>query len=254
MIRLPKRSNLAAQITERLFQAILQGELKPGEQIIETKMARQLGVGQSTFREALQALEHRGLVTKDRGTFVTELTAQDIELLFAVRLDLEPLAASLACGRLTSTHIRQLELHLDEMKKARGRRDFTTLLRNDLAFHELIWEAPQVSTLKRILNLVLPPLFAFFFMRHSDAFSNNPSLAEETFRKEHEDHCRLLAALKEGNPDQAKITFREVIQHFLQTILELRAGPAPGTSSQPHLASGQTPPEVGESPLPDRLS
>ena len=106
MIRLPKRSNLATQITEGLFDAILRGELKPGEQIIETKMAKQLGVGQSTFREALQALEHRGLVTKNRNTFVTELTVQDVEVLFAVRLELEPLAASLACGRLTGAQIR----------------------------------------------------------------------------------------------------------------------------------------------------
>jgi DNA-binding GntR family transcriptional regulator len=248
MIKLLKLGNLAAQITERLFDAIIQGELKPGERIIETKMAKQLGVGQSTFREALQALEHRGLITKDRGTFVTKLTVQDVEILFAVRLDLEPLAASLACGKLTSEHIQQLEFHLDEMKQARQRRDFTTLLKNDLAFHQLIWEAPQVDSLKRILNLVLSPLFAFFFMRHSPAFWDDPSLAEETFRKEHEDHCRLLAVLKEGNPDVAKRTFREVVQQFWQTILDLSVEPAPGTSSQPHTVSGKTPAEVGESP------
>jgi DNA-binding GntR family transcriptional regulator len=250
MIRLTKRSNLAEQITGRLFEAILQGELKPGERIIETKMASQLGVGQSTFREALQALEHRGLVTKDHGTFVTKLTPQDVELLFTVRLALEPLAASMACGKLTPTQIGQLELFLDEMKRARQRRDFPTLLRNDLAFHELIWEAPQVGTLKRILNLVLPPLFAFFFMRHAHAFSNDPALAEETFRKEHEDHCRLLAALKKGKPEEAKQTFQEVNQQFLQTILELRAEAGAVRLPPTDPASGETPAEV-EGPPPE---
>jgi DNA-binding GntR family transcriptional regulator len=220
-----------------MFEAILQGELKPGERIIETKMAAQLGVGQSTFREALQALEHRGLVTKDRGTFVTKLTVQDVNLLFVVRLELEPLAASLACGRLSSKQFQQLEFHLDEMKKARQRQNFTTLLKNDLAFHQLIWEAPQVRTLKRILGLVLPPLFAFFFMRHSHAFSDDPTLAEETFRKEHEDHSRLLAALKEGDPEQAKMIFREVIRHFRQTILQLRSESDAATISPIHLPS-----------------
>jgi len=223
MIKLPKRTNLATQITEGLFEAILRGDLKPGEQIIETKMAKQLGVGQSTFREALQALEHRGLLTKDRNTFVTPLTVQDVEVLFAVRLVLEPLAAALACGKLTAAQIRQLQLHLDRMEKARLRRDFTSLLKNDLAFHQLIWEAPQTGALKRILNLVLPPLFAFFYMRHSHAFSDDPALAEETFRKEYEDHQRLFEALQAGDPEEAKRIFREVIQHFLQTILELRA-------------------------------
>lgn len=243
MIRLPKRSNLATQITEGLFDAILRGELKPGEQIIETKMAKQLGVGQSTFREALQALEHRGLVTKNRNTFVTELTVQDVEVLFAVRLELEPLAASLACGRLTGAQIRQLELRLERMEKARLRRDYTSLLANDLAFHQLIWEAPQVDTLKRILNLVLPPLFAFFFTRHSHAFSDNPDLAEETFRKEYDDHRRLFLALLEGKPEEAKRTFRDVTRNFLQTILELKEESA---SSQPQAGTGQPSAEMGE--------
>lgn len=223
MINLPKRSNLATLITEKLFEAILRGELKPGEQIIETKMAKQLGVGQSTFREALQALEHRGLITKARNTFVTEFTIPDIEVLFAVRLEVEPLAASLACGNLSDEQIRQLETHLDGMEKARLRRDFTALLRNDLVFHQLIWEAPHVQTLTRILSLVLPPLFAFFYARHSHVFSDDPDLAEETFRNEYDDHRILLQALQEGDPEKAKRTFREIIGHFRGTMLELRA-------------------------------
>ena len=254
MINLAKRSTLATQIVDRLFEAILHSELKPGERIIETKMAKQLGVGQSTFREALQALEHRGLVTKDHGTFVTELTPLDVRLLFAVRLDLEPLAASLACEKLTAKHIQQLEFYLNEMDKARQRRDFTALLRNDLAFHQLIWEAPEVSTLKRILSLVLSPLFAFFFTRQSRAFADNPSLAEEMFKNEHADHCRLLAALKTGNTEVAKRTFEEVIGHFAKTILELGAEPGRGTVSQSLPASAQRPEEVTESALQDHFS
>jgi len=240
MIKLTKRSNLAAQITDRLFDAILQSELEPGERIIETKMAKQLGVGQSTFREALQALEHRGLVTKERSTFVTRLTLEDVKVLYSVRANLEPLAASMACGKLAAKDIRQLELFLDEMKKARQRRDFTTLLKYDLAFHQLIWEVPQVSSLKRILNVVLSPLFAFYLIRLTHSCLGDLSIVEETFRKEYTDHCRLLAALKEGNPDKAERTFREVIQNFLQTtIVDVGAEPVQGTAPQPHPESGQ---------------
>jgi DNA-binding GntR family transcriptional regulator len=254
MIKLQRRRNLATQITEGLFEAILRGELKPGEQIIETKMAKQLGVGQSTFREALQALEHRGLVTKNRNTFVTQLTVQDVEVLFAVRLELEPLAASLACGKLTAEQLRQLQLHLDRMEKARLRRDFPSLLKNDLAFHQIIWEAPRTGALKRILNLVLPPLFAFFYTRHSHAFSDDPALAEETFRKEHEDHGRLFDALQAGDPEEAKRTFREVTQHFVRTILELKADAASGWSSLPPPETRQEPSELRDMPQAKPIS
>ena len=129
---------------------ILEGELKPGERIIETKMAKQLGVGQSTFREALQALERNGLLTKNHGTFVTRLTLQDLEIMYSVRLHLEPLAASMACGKLTSKHIGQLKLFLDEMKEARLRRDFATVVKNDVAFHQVIWEVPQVCDFSKV--------------------------------------------------------------------------------------------------------
>ena len=99
-----KRTNLRADITALLFDAILRGELGPGQRILEGKLARELGVAQSTLREALQQLEHQGLVRKSdrRGTFVTKLGVNDLEDLYLVRLELEPLAASLACADMNS--------------------------------------------------------------------------------------------------------------------------------------------------------
>jgi DNA-binding GntR family transcriptional regulator len=81
MIKLVNRTNTRRQIVEHLFDAIRQGELKPGDRIGEVNLARQLGVGQSTLREALQELEHQGLVTKheNRATFVSTLTTKDVE-------------------------------------------------------------------------------------------------------------------------------------------------------------------------------
>jgi len=245
MIKLAKRSNLAEQITDRLFDAILQGELKPGERIIETKMAKQLGVGQSTFREALQALEHRGLVTKDRGTFVTRLTLEDFEALFAVRLELEPMAAAMACEKLTPKHLEHLEFLLDEMKKARQRRDFTTLVKNDIAFHQLIWELPEVGSLNRLLNLVLSPLFAFSLSTLLQISSNNLALMEERYEREHEEHCTLLAALRDRKPDEVKSVFRTIMQRYLRETLD---------DTKRRAMQGvlpQSPPANGEGPAGD---
>ena len=99
MLQIAKK-NLRRQLADRLFEAILEGELRPGERLAEVRLARQLGVGQSTLREALQELEYRGLLTKNenRGTFVTKLTTQKVNEIYAVRLELEPLAASLAAA------------------------------------------------------------------------------------------------------------------------------------------------------------
>ena len=110
VVELRERKTVRGQVTARLFQAIVAGELRPGDRIIETKLASQLGVGQSTLREALQDLEYRELVKKEanRGTYVTVLTSKAVKDMYAVRLELEPMAAELAKKNITNKHLAQL--------------------------------------------------------------------------------------------------------------------------------------------------
>ena len=98
MVRPLKRGILRRRLATHLYDAILRAELRPGERIVEGRLARQLWVAQGSLREALQELEHQGLVTKqgNRGTFVFKLAAEDVEDIYVVRQQLEPLAARLA--------------------------------------------------------------------------------------------------------------------------------------------------------------
>lgn len=223
MIELSKRPNLRIQITDRLFDAILRGELNPGDRIIENKLARQLRVGQSTLREALQALEHQGLITKmdNRGTFVTKLTAKDVEGMYMVRLELEPLAAALTHKRLQSQHYAKLESLLMEMEAARQNQDFIELLKKDLAFHQFIWELADIPSLEKALNLVCAPLFAFYMIRlspHSTA--DDLSRAADEFAEDHVLHLRLLDVLKSDDQELVRTTFRNTIQAFFRRTIE----------------------------------
>ena len=117
MVQPVPRATLRSKVVAHLFDAILRRELRPGDRIVEGKLARRLGVSQSTLREALQQLEHQGLVTKheNRGTFVTQLNAEDIEGIYVVRLALEPLAAFLARQQWTPDHQARLAELLEEM-------------------------------------------------------------------------------------------------------------------------------------------
>jgi len=210
MLQLRQRSNLRKQITNLLFEAIVRGELRPGERIPEVKMARQLAVGQSTLREALQELEHRGLISKrdNRGTFVTKLTVKEVESIYAVRLQLEPMAAALACQRLKADDSIRLGKLLDQMKKASQEHNFTELMKSDLAFHQEIWKLSDSSALERALNLICPPLFAFYQIRLP---SNSASY---DFAQDHAEHCEWLAALNRRNPVEVRMTIRETLEIF----------------------------------------
>jgi DNA-binding GntR family transcriptional regulator len=220
-----------------LLDAMLLGKLKPGARIKQAAIANKLGIGAGTFHEALQALADCGLITRKNGTRVTVHTVEDAKILFAVRDRLEPLLAAAACQRLTPAQARQIELHLHKMKRAMLRRDFSTFLKHDLAFHECIWKVPQMPTLDRMCGLVLPPLFVFLRAWYSREFGQNPARAGETLRKVHEDHMKLLAVLKAGDPKEARDTFARVIRNYWQSVSDLGTKPTATRSPQPPAGS-----------------
>lgn len=227
MVQPVPRVTLRSKVATHLFDAILRRELPPGDRIVEAKLARRLGVAQSTLREALQELEHKGLVTKheNRGTFVTRLTAQDIEDVYVVRLELEPLAAALAQPHWSSEQHARLADLLEDMRRASDRRDFEQLLKFDFAFHQFIWKTSGNRSLERALNAVCPPIFAGYliFLFSGDTYD---------FAKDYEEHQTLMAALRKGGPEEVRRVFREMMEIFrVQDLGNLRA--VPGECREP---------------------
>ena len=213
MLQIAKK-NLRRQLADRLFEAILEGELRPGERLAEVRLARQLGVGQSTLREALQELEYRGLLTKNenRGTFVTKLTTQKVNEIYAVRLELEPLAASLAALHIMPECLGELSRSVEKMRSALAGSDLTEMLRNDLAFHKTIWKLSGNESLERALDLICAPLFAFYLIRFP------PGAATEKFPRDfsqdHEEHQVLVRALETRKPEHVRTVFRKTLEIF----------------------------------------
>jgi DNA-binding GntR family transcriptional regulator len=166
------------------------------------------------LREGLQELEHRGLITKyeNRGTFVTKLTTKEVEEIYAVRLELEPLAAALAYRKMIPEHAVKLGKFLEKMRSARQRQDLAEMLKADLGFHQLIWKLSDNSTLERVLTLVCAPLFAFYLIRLSSRVSS--SGLSNDFCKDNEEHYDLLAALNKGGYEEVRKAFREILEVF----------------------------------------
>src|SRR5687768_780787 len=98
-------------VVATLKDAILSGTLQPGDQIVEGKLAQQLGVGQGLIREALIELEHQGFVQRSpfSWTQVTTLTNDDAEQIFAIRIEVEPLAFRLAARKASRAQVAELQ-------------------------------------------------------------------------------------------------------------------------------------------------
>ena len=139
------------QIREYLVDAILNGEYNAGDRVVETRVAQQLGVSQGAVREALRELEWMGfLETRPySGSFVKDLSVDDLKELYPVRAALEALAARLATPRLTNGQLDELEELVDEMVRVSEAGDSRRMVEMNYAFHQTIINASDNSVLIR---------------------------------------------------------------------------------------------------------
>jgi len=93
-----QRDSMAERVKQELLRRIMNGELPPGSRLVELQIARELNTSQGPVREALCELEGLELVvTKPyKGSYVREVTPQDIREAYMVRAALENLAGQLA--------------------------------------------------------------------------------------------------------------------------------------------------------------
>src|SRR5262245_16237910 len=169
MLKLIQPISKRDQVVSTIKTAILSGAIQPGETIVESKTAQQLGVGIPLVREALIQLEHDGYVQKTpyKGTTVTRLKRRDVERAFRLRVGLEALAIEWAKENATPANIRELQAIIETMKRAARQLDLDQFYENDLAFHRKIWEMSDNPYLVDSLERIVTPLFAFFVMKTS---------------------------------------------------------------------------------------
>ncbi len=136
-----------------LRQAILRGELKPGERLMEIQLANKLGVSRTPIREAIRKLELEGLVLMipRRGAEVAEITEKSLRDVLEVRGALEELAVKLACQKITDEQIQELRVAEKEFEQALSSGDVTVYAEADVRFHDVIYRATDNQRLIQLL-------------------------------------------------------------------------------------------------------
>ena len=145
------RSSLSAQIRERLLAQIMRGDLKPGERLIELKIAAEMETSQAPVREALRELEALGVVETlhNRGARVRVVSNEELVDIYEVRAQLEGFAAERAAGSVTTLKPR-LEAEMANMRAAAERADTASFSDHNTAFHRIILEAARNQTLTEL--------------------------------------------------------------------------------------------------------
>jgi DNA-binding GntR family transcriptional regulator len=201
--RIP-RVVLSDRVKEYIVEAVLNGELKPGDRIVESSMARQLGVSQAPVREAIRDLVLLGFLESEpyKGTSVRSFTPEELWETYTVRAALESLAARLAATNLTDEDAEALQIILDEMMEAAGRQDRDTLVQLDNRFHETILKISRNKTLHQLWKSLQFGTWSIVTYRKS---SYDPEYLASR-------HGELLDALKAGDPEKAAHTMQHHIE------------------------------------------
>jgi DNA-binding GntR family transcriptional regulator len=195
------RTVLREQVKDVLLQRIASGELKPGERLVETRIAQELGTSQAPVREALRDLQLLRLVESEpfRGSRVRVFDEEELVEVYPVRAALEELAARLAAEKLDGD-VAALEVELEAMKEAVRREDTHALVDHDVAFHRLIVEAAGNSVLEQcwkslgVESRITISLYGTYM---------DPTEAAER-------HGKMIDAIRERNPAAAA---REARKH-----------------------------------------
>ena len=139
------------------------GLLKPGDRIVERRVARQMGIGTPAVREALIALQEQGFVTRvtNTATYVTSYSPEEVEQLYNLRVESELLALQWAKARHTENDLQTLEKIIHDMTDASERGQTRRFYELDLLFHRHCWQLCGNKYLADALERIVAPLFAF---------------------------------------------------------------------------------------------
>lgn len=163
-----------------LRQAILTGELKPGERLMEIHLADRLGVSRTPIREAIRKLELEGLVTMipRRGAEVAQITEKSMNDVLEVRRAVDALCVELACERITAEELAALKEACDAFEKSVETGDLKQIAQADVELHDIIVEATENQRLIQLVHNLSEQMYRYRFEYIKD-FSQHQRLIEE---------------------------------------------------------------------------
>jgi len=150
----PMLVSTADAVTESLREAILRGQFRPGERLLQERLAEDFGVSRQPVREALGRLETEGLVTSllSGGCAVSEFSQEHVRENYRLRFLLEAEAASEAAVRMTTDEVDELSTVNARLGRAYESGDFSKVLELNRRFHGAIWLSSALPTLTSILD------------------------------------------------------------------------------------------------------
>ena len=216
-----------------LRKAILKGELKPGERLMEIALAERLGVSRTPVREAMRKLELEGLVVMipRRGAQVANITEKDLNDVLEVRMALENLSIENACARMTEEQLDELWKAARNFEDTMAEGNLVRLAEADVAFHEIIYKASDNKRLIQVLNNMREQIYRYRveYLKEGET--------RDLLVKEHEE---LTKAIRERDVERAKqLSFQHIENQRMAIMRSIEAENAEREKAEKEKARGR---------------
>ncbi|MBO8172234.1 MAG: GntR family transcriptional regulator [Bacillaceae bacterium] len=207
-LKIEDRDTLHLKVCRVLREAILRGEFKPGQRLVQEELANSLGVSRMPVREALRKLESEGLVSIEphRGAVVKSLTVEDVKEIYVLRSQFEKMAVEKSVERMGKEDIQALENVMEEMKRAEDAEEF---IEKNIQFHRLL-----------VKRCPWNRLLSFIETLWNGFPQQTPHLISGQIEKSNEEHTQILEAVKAGRAAEAAELVSEHIKRTGDALVE----------------------------------
>ena len=201
-------------VFQTLREAILKGDLRPGERLMELQLAAKLGVSRTPIREAIRMLEQEGLAVTipRRGAEVAKMTLKGMEDVLEIREALDELACQLACQRISQEQLARLEERKKEFERSLESGSVRQIAESDVSFHDVIYEATGNPKLVNLLNNLREQIYRYRveYIKNKD---NYPIIIKE--------HEAIYQALCEHNEEAVLLAIHEHVVNQANSVKEV---------------------------------
>ena len=213
-IRLEGYQPLRDMVFDVLMSAIMQGQLSPGERLLEVQLADEMGVSRTPVREAIRRLELEGFVVMvpRKGAYVAGLSINDVEEVYEIRTVLETLAVRLAAQRMQPADYAQLDDLSEKMRATWQEGNVDNWVSLDASFHELLYKFSRNERLVAMMNNIMEQLSRYRIISLANVEVRHHSLSE---------HQELIEALKRRDSEAAATAVAMHIENTKQSLINM---------------------------------
>ena len=200
-------------VFNNLRDAILKGQLKPGERLLENHLADKLGVSRTPVREALRMLEQENLVEliPRRGAQVLDISAEDIKNVLEIRSALEVVSVRHACHNMDEEGLKEPRKYNSQFEAAFEEKDYDKVATADEHFHDVIFRAAGNAKLVGIITNIQAQVYRYR-MAYLKVYETKTAVLNH--------HRLIIAAIENQDENEGARIMAEHIEHQTQVILK----------------------------------